>query len=181
MTVEATASAETKPDGGASLLTDVLDAEAKNAHIRRVMSSSEDMTWATPQEWFDYLNLEFGFTLDPCCWPETAKCKRYYTPETDGLAQSWQDERVFMNPPLRQGLGQVDEESLRGSPRQRGACGLFCSGAGRHKLVAQLRGEGNRSSVPKRACEVRRGDRKCTVSGGGGRVQAETVKASNDA
>ena len=57
MTVEATASAETKPDGGASLLTDVLDAEAKNAHIRRVMSSSEDMTWATPQEWFDYLNL----------------------------------------------------------------------------------------------------------------------------
>lgn len=88
------------------------------------MSSSEDMTWATPQEWFDYLNLEFGFTLDPCCWPETAKCKRYYTPETDGLAQSWQDERVFMNP-LRQGLGQVDEESLRGSPRQRGTCGLF--------------------------------------------------------
>ena len=72
----------------------------------RVVTSSDDMTWATPQEWFDYLNLEFGFTLDPCCWPETAKCKRYYTPETDGLAQSWQDERVFMNPPYGKDLGK---------------------------------------------------------------------------
>jgi site-specific DNA-methyltransferase (adenine-specific) len=51
------------------------------------------------------LNLEFGFTLDPCCVPETAKCKRYYTPETDGLAQSWADERVFMNPPYGRDLG----------------------------------------------------------------------------
>lgn len=88
---------ENSAAGGASDLTAGLDAGGKNTHIMRVMSSSEDMTWATPQEWFDYLNLEFGFTLDPCCWPETAKCKRYYTPDTDGLAQSWQDERVFMS------------------------------------------------------------------------------------
>lgn len=71
----------------------------KNQHIMSVMSSSEDMTWATPQEWFNYLNLEFKFTLDPCCQIETAKCARYFTPKEDGLAQSWADERVFMNPP----------------------------------------------------------------------------------
>jgi site-specific DNA-methyltransferase (adenine-specific) len=64
-----------------------------------VMSSSEDIAWATPQEWFDYLNLEFKFTLDPCCAPETAKCKKYYTAEDDGLSKSWSGERVFMNPP----------------------------------------------------------------------------------
>ena len=87
-------------------LTAGLAASVKNHHIIRVMTSSNDMTWATPQEWFDYLNLEFGFTLDPCCWPETAKCKRYYTPDTDGLAQSWQDERVFMNPPYGKDLGK---------------------------------------------------------------------------
>jgi len=63
------------------------------------MGSSKIMTWPTPQQWFDYLNLEFGFTLDPCCEHETAKCKKHYTPEEDGLAQSWKDERVFMNPP----------------------------------------------------------------------------------
>lgn len=75
-------------------------------HSRRVMSSSVDMTWATPQAWFDYLDLEFKFTLDPCCHHETAKCKKHYTPEEDGLAQSWQDERVFMNPPYGRELGK---------------------------------------------------------------------------
>ena len=96
---------ENSAAGGLSDLTAVLDDGGK-CHTMQVMSSSEDMTWATPQEWFDYLNLEFGFTLDPCCWPETAKCKRYYTPDTDGLAQSWQDERVFMNPPYGREIGK---------------------------------------------------------------------------
>ena len=68
-------------------------------HTMAVMSSSEDLTWATPQEWFNYLNLEFKFTLDPCCTPETAKCRKRFTLEDDGLSQSWAEERVFMNPP----------------------------------------------------------------------------------
>lgn len=72
---------------------------SQSEHSRQVMSSSEDMTWATPQEWYDYLDLEFDFTLDPCCTHETAKHKHHFTPEEDGLMQSWQDERVFMNPP----------------------------------------------------------------------------------
>lgn len=72
---------------------------------RQVMHSSEKMTWATPAEWFSYLDLEFGFTLDPCCVKETAKCARFYTPEEDGLVQPWRDERVFMNPPYGRELG----------------------------------------------------------------------------
>jgi site-specific DNA-methyltransferase (adenine-specific) len=72
----------------------------------RVIGSSKNNNWATPQEWFDYLNLEFRFTLDPCCVPETAKCEKYYTPETNGLAQSWKDERVFMNPPYGTEIGK---------------------------------------------------------------------------
>lgn len=70
-----------------------------------VMTSSKDMTWATPQEWFNYLNLEFGFTLDPCCMKETAKCEKFYTPTEDGLSKSWADERVFMNPPYGREIG----------------------------------------------------------------------------
>ena len=61
--------------------------------------------YPTPRQWFDYLNLEFGFTLDPCCAHGTAKCARYYTEEDDGLAKSWRDERVFMNPPYGRGIG----------------------------------------------------------------------------
>lgn len=63
------------------------------------MGSRKSVEWATPQVWFDYLNLEFKFTLDPCCQHTTAKCVRHYTPAEDGLAQSWAEERVFMNPP----------------------------------------------------------------------------------
>ena len=89
-----------------SHLTAELDPCDNKAHIMRVMTSSDDMTWATPKKWFDYLNLEFGFTLDPCCLPETAKCKKFFTPKDDGLAQSWQDERVFMNPPYGREIGK---------------------------------------------------------------------------
>ena len=73
-------------------------------HSRRVMHSSRDMTWATPRQWFDYLNLEFRFTLDPCCHPDTAKCKKVFTPAEDGLKQNWGGERVFMNPPYGKDL-----------------------------------------------------------------------------
>lgn len=68
-------------------------------HSRSVLTAQGRKTWETPAAWFRYLDLEFGFTLDPCCEPDTAKCPRYYTPEDDGLSRSWADERVFMNPP----------------------------------------------------------------------------------
>ena len=61
--------------------------------------SSKDQTWSTPQDFYNELNKEFNFTLDPCCSKETAKCDKYYTEETDGLAHSWNGETVFMNPP----------------------------------------------------------------------------------
>jgi site-specific DNA-methyltransferase (adenine-specific) len=92
-----------QPEGGAAVRSsDLLD---RAAHVRSIMGSSKDMTWPTPQEWYDYLNLEFGFTLDPCCEHETAKCAKHYTPAEDGLAQSWRDERVFMNPPYGREIG----------------------------------------------------------------------------
>jgi site-specific DNA-methyltransferase (adenine-specific) len=65
----------------------------------KTMLSSVDMTWGTPQKFFDELNKEFNFTLDPCATPETAKCKKYYTKEDDGLLKDWSNEVVFCNPP----------------------------------------------------------------------------------
>ena len=66
---------------------------------KKLMFSSEDETWATPQEFFNLLNDEFHFTLDPCCSAETAKCSKFYTEKEDGLIQDWQGETVFCNPP----------------------------------------------------------------------------------
>ncbi len=63
------------------------------------MFSSKSDNWSTPQDFFDELNKEFNFTLDPCATPANAKCKKYFTKEDDGLKQSWKNERVFCNPP----------------------------------------------------------------------------------
>ncbi len=59
--------------------------------------------WETPDYIFDPLNAEFGFTLDPCCTVETAKCSIFYTPTKNGLIQSWAGHRVYANPPYSRG------------------------------------------------------------------------------
>ena len=60
--------------------------------MNQALLSLENMNWCTPQDFFDKLDLEFGFVLDAAATNETAKCQRYYTPETDGLVQSFTDE-----------------------------------------------------------------------------------------
>lgn len=65
----------------------------------KTLLSSKDMDWETPKSFFDELNKEFHFTLDPCATKETAKCKKYFTKEIDGLKQDWSGNTVFCNPP----------------------------------------------------------------------------------
>lgn len=69
-----------------------------------VMFSSRSNEWATPQSFFDKLNKEFGFTLDPCSTHENAKCEKHYTIEEDGLSQNWGGQVVFCNPPYGRDL-----------------------------------------------------------------------------
>ena len=61
-------------------------------------SSATDQ-WATPQDFFDELDREFRFTLDPCADHSNHKCDKYFTVLDDGLSQNWGGERVFCNPP----------------------------------------------------------------------------------
>lgn len=68
------------------------------------MFSSKTDQWATPQDFFDELNLEFHFTLDPCADKDNHKCKKYFTKEDDGLQQDWGGETVFCNPPYGRNL-----------------------------------------------------------------------------
>lgn len=63
------------------------------------MFSSNSDQWATPQGFFDELNKEFGFTLDPCADDANHKCQKYFTKEQDGLSKDWVGETVFCNPP----------------------------------------------------------------------------------
>ena len=59
--------------------------------------------WETPQDLFDRLDAEFGFTLDVCATPDNAKCDRYYTEADDGLVQPWEGV-CWMNPPYGKGI-----------------------------------------------------------------------------
>ena len=66
--------------------------------------SSASNEWATPQAFYDALNEEFNFTLDPCATEENAKCNKFFTEEQNGLEQSWDNEVVFCNPPYGRAL-----------------------------------------------------------------------------
>lgn len=67
--------------------------------INKGMMTSNTEEWATPIKFFEELNKEFKFTLDPCATNENAKCNKFYTKEDNGLLKSWKGERVFCNPP----------------------------------------------------------------------------------
>jgi site-specific DNA-methyltransferase (adenine-specific) len=60
--------------------------------------SSKSVIWSTPPDFFKSQDAKFGFTLDVCALPENAKCKKFFTPEIDGLKQEWSGV-CWMNPP----------------------------------------------------------------------------------
>ena len=54
-----------------------------------VMFSKKSDEWSTPQDFFNELDAEFHFTLDPCATAENHKCSRYFSKEDDGLKADW--------------------------------------------------------------------------------------------
>lgn len=87
--------------------------------ILDVHYSSKTNEWSTPQDFFDELDKEFNFTLDPCSTSENAKCVKYFTAEDDGLKQDWSNDVVFMNPPygreIKHWIKKAYEEHMKGA------------------------------------------------------------------
>lgn len=73
--------------------------------------SSKTNEWSTPQYTFDALNKEFNFTLDVAATKENTKCDRYFTEKEDGLAQSWDNETIWCNPPYGRTLRKWVEKA----------------------------------------------------------------------
>lgn len=75
--------------------------------MNKSLLSSKKSDWCTPQALFDELNAEFHFVLDAAATDKTAKCVKYFTPETDGLTQDWNvGGAVFCNPPYGREVGK---------------------------------------------------------------------------
>ena len=84
---------------------------------KELMFSSKTDMWATPQEFYDKLNDEFNFTLDPCATEDNAKCDNFFTVDDNGLKQDWSGNIVFCNPPygraIKEWVKKSYEESLK--------------------------------------------------------------------
>jgi phage N-6-adenine-methyltransferase len=55
--------------------------------------------YETPKEFYQELNDEFHFDLDPCTTTNNLNCRYYFTEEEDGLKQDWKQRTAFVNPP----------------------------------------------------------------------------------
>jgi phage N-6-adenine-methyltransferase len=102
------------------------------------MSSLTD-GWATPQNLFNELDAEFGFTLDVCASDWNHKCDNYFTVDQDGLAQTW-NGICWMNPPYGRTISKWMAKALD-SARGGGNRCLPCTGSYRYGLVVGLRNE----------------------------------------
>ena len=82
-----------------------------------LFTSNTDM-WATPLDFFIKLNEEFNFETDVCAIESNTKCKKFFTPEMNGLKQEWTGV-CWMNPPYGRGIGEwikkAYESSLNGA------------------------------------------------------------------
>ena len=84
-----------------------------------IMFSSKTDLWETPQSFYDELDKEFQFTLDPCATPENAKCEMFFTKEMNGLTQNWGGNRVFCNPPYGKEIGKWVKKAYEESKKKR--------------------------------------------------------------
>lgn len=102
------------------------------------MFSSKTDLWATPQDFYDKLNSEFHFTLDPCATPHNAKCVKFYTKEQDGLRQDWGGNTVFCNPPYGRDIyAWVRKCFMEAQKNQHNSCNVD-SGAYRYSIFSRI-------------------------------------------
>lgn len=73
-----------------------------NEKDMKTLFSSESNEWATPQDFFDKLNKEFHFNLDPCSTDENAKCEKHFTIRENGLSQNWGGVQSVLQSTIRQ-------------------------------------------------------------------------------
>ena len=57
----------------------------------------------TPPDFFARLHAACDFTVDACATKPAALLPQFFSPEQDGLKQSWVGHRVYCNPPFHRG------------------------------------------------------------------------------
>lgn len=97
--------------------------------LNKALFSSDKEDWATPQDFFDSLNEEFHFNLDPCADPENAKCDRFFTKEENGLLKDWGGLRFLQSAIRQEDNGRMDRKVLQRSTKREYDCCCAYTGA----------------------------------------------------
>ncbi len=133
-----------------------------------LFSSNTDL-WATPQDFFDKLNEEFHFNLDPCALPENAKCTKYFTPAEDGLKQNWGGQGILQST-IRKSNRRMGKEMLRGKPKTKYDCGDAYTSTNRHVVFSRLHLSQCRPALHTRTAAFQRGKTRRTIPVNGGDI-----------
>lgn len=67
--------------------------------MNKALFSSKKIDWETPNNIFKYWDDIYHFNLDVCAFSHNTKCKKFFTPEINGLNQVWAPHICWMNPP----------------------------------------------------------------------------------
>jgi len=79
-------------------------------------SSGKD-NWGTPPQLFEQCRHIWGFQLDACAEPWSAKCREFYTEKDNGLLMKWKTW-TWVNPPysdIESWLEKASAERYRGA------------------------------------------------------------------
>lgn len=102
------------------------------------MYSSKTDQWATPQSFFEELDAEFHFNLDPCADEENHKCAEYFTKQQDGLKQNWGGAPRVLQSAIRSGNRRVGCEMLSGRHEGEYPCGTSYPSQNGHEVFSRL-------------------------------------------
>ena len=115
----------------------------------------------TPKDFFEEINKEFKFTLDPCATKENHKCEKFYTKEEDWLKQSRDNEIVFCNPPYWK---EIKKRVEKGSLAKGGGRRYAFTCKTRYKTISQLYLLNSRNQIYQRSFEILMSEKFCSVS-----------------
>lgn len=95
--------------------------------INRAMLSSDSAEWGTPRPFYEWLDRQFAFTVDVCASPLNYKHPRFWTRKDNGLAQSWEGETAWCNPPYGRVIGPWGEKARDAAMYERAISVLLVS------------------------------------------------------
>ena len=129
--------------------------ERKSRLNAGLFSSTTDQ-WATPQDFFDKLDAEFHFSLDPCASEENAKCKKYFTEEDNGLIQNWGGAKSILQSSVWERNLQMGTQVQRGEQETRYPMRYAYPCSHGHLILPRLHLSQGRDPFHKGPAQVRR-------------------------